>query len=104
HAPGLSGASSAGTVQGSQNRKDACVSYQPNSLTGIDDLRPVQKPLAGRAFLQVDQTASPDQAVLWHLRERGEDTDLDRCVGLCAARHRPEAPEAGCLTLHIDAG
>ena len=37
-------------------------------------------------------------------RERGEDTDLDRCVGLRAGRHRSEAPEAGCHTLHIDAG
>ena len=52
----------------------------------------------------MDQAASPDQAVLWDLRERGEDPDLDRRIGLRAGRHRPEADEAGRLTLHIDAG
>lgn len=47
HEQRLSDASPEGTVQRSQNWKDAGVSYQPNSLTGIDDLRLIQKPLAG---------------------------------------------------------
>jgi hypothetical protein len=71
---------------------------------GFDDLRPVQKPLAGRAFLQVDQTAPPDQGILRNLGKRREDTNLDRRVGLRAGRHHPEAAEAGRLPLHIDAG
>jgi hypothetical protein len=39
-----------------------------------------------------------------HLGERGEDANLDRRVGLCVGRHRPEAAQAGRLPLHIDAG
>ena len=60
--------------------------------------------MAGGAFLQVDQAASPDQDVLWDLRKRREDADLDRRVGLRAGRHHPEAAEAGRIPLHIDAG
>ena len=57
-----------------------------------------------RAVLQVDQAASADQAVLWHLRERGEDADLDRGVGVRAGRHSQEAAQAGGIALHIVAG
>src|SRR5437762_9012931 len=39
-------------------------SSQPAGAAGIDDLCPLQEPLAGGAVLQVDQAASPDQAVL----------------------------------------
>ena len=74
------------------------------ALAGIDDLRPLQEPLAGGAVLQVDQAASADQAVLRHLGERREDADLDRRVGLRAGRHRQEAAEAGGVALHIAAG
>jgi len=48
----LSGAFSGGSGSGPQTEKTLCF-LQPNSLTSIDDLRPVQKPLAGGAFLQV---------------------------------------------------
>jgi hypothetical protein len=37
--------------------------------------------LAGGTFLQVDQAAPSDQAVLWDVGERGEDANLDRGVG-----------------------
>ena len=43
-------------------------------------------------FLQVDQAASSDQAVLRHVGERGEDADLDCRLGLRPLRHRQEAP------------
>jgi hypothetical protein len=39
----------------------------------------------------VDQAAPPNQVFLWHQRERCEDPNLDRRVGLCARRYRPEA-------------
>src|SRR5271154_440950 len=86
------------------NQKGARVSYQSDTPTGIDDLRPIQMPLAGGAFLQVDQAKSPDQEVLWDVRECSEDPDMDRRVGLRTGRHRPQAVEAGRFTLHIDAG
>ena len=87
-----------------KDRQDPGVPHQSDGPAGFDDLRPLQKPLAGGAFLQVDQAAPPDQAVLRHLGERGEDADLDRRVGLRAGRHRPQAAAAGGVALHIDAG
>ena len=51
----------------------------------------------------MDQAAPADQAVLWDLRERGEDANMDRRVGLRAGGHHQEAARAGRLTLHINA-
>ena len=61
--------------------QDADLPHQSGNAAGFDNLRPLQEPLAGGTFLQVDQAASAHQAVLWHLGERGEDPDLDRGVG-----------------------
>jgi hypothetical protein len=44
--------------------QDAYLPDQPHGVTGFDHLRPVQKPLAGGTFFQMDQTAPSDQAVL----------------------------------------
>src|SRR5271165_3161260 len=86
HAQRRSGPFTACALQGPRNQKGAGVPYQSDELTGIDDLRAIQKPLAGGAFLQVDQAASPDQEVLWEVRECGEDPDMDRRIGLRAGR------------------
>jgi hypothetical protein len=51
--------------------------------------------------LQVGQAASAHQAVLRHLGERGEVSDLDRRFGLCPRRHPQEAPQSQHLALHI---
>jgi hypothetical protein len=55
-------------------------------------------------FFQMDQAASPDQEVLWDVRECREDPDMDRRIGLRTGRHRPQTAEARRFTLHIDAG
>ena len=60
--------------------------------------------MTGGTLLQVAQTTSADQVVLRNFRERGENANLDRGIGLRAGGHRQEAVEAGCLPLHIDAG
>jgi hypothetical protein len=36
-----------------------------------------------------------ESVVLWDQRERGEEPNLDRGLGLCAGRHRPQAARAG---------
>jgi hypothetical protein len=41
----------------------------------------------------MDQTASANQRILWNQRERREDSDLDRCLGLRARGHRSQATE-----------
>ncbi len=63
--------------------------------TGFDHCPAVQVPLAGRAVLQVDQTASADQGLLRDFRECRQDPDLDRHRGLRVGRHREEATQAG---------
>ena len=55
----------------------------------------LQVPLAGGTVLQVDQTTLADQGLLRHQRERGEDPNLDRRLGLRARGHRSQAPGAG---------
>ena len=55
----------------------------------------IQVPLAGRIVLQVDQAAPADQGFLRHQRERGEDPNLDRGLGLCPGGHRSQALGAG---------
>jgi hypothetical protein len=60
--------------------------------------------MAGGTVFKVDKTAPTDQPVLRNFRERGEDVNLDRGIGLRVGGHRQEAVEVGCLPLHIDAG
>src|SRR5271166_4720796 len=68
-------------------------------LAGVEHRRPVSLPLAGGTVLQMDQAAPPDQGVLRNLRERGEDTSLDRHLGLRPRRHRQEAAEPAAVAL-----
>jgi hypothetical protein len=44
-------------------------------------------------ILPMDQAAPTHQGVLWNLRERGENTNLDRHLSLCPRRYRQEAAE-----------
>ena len=64
---------------------------------GVADCTAVQVPLAGGAFLQVDQAVSSDQGVLRHVGQCGEDADLDshQCLRVGSdceerAQHRPQ--------------
>ena len=57
-------------------------------LPRIEHRRLVSLPLAGGAFLQMDQAAPADQGVLLNFRVRSEDTDLYRHLRLCPGRYR----------------
>ena len=57
-------------------------------------------PLAGRTILQMDQTASSYQAILWHLRERSQDANMDCYHGLRLGRHREKAAQYRRFALH----
>ena len=57
-------------------------------------------PLAGGTVFQVDQAASPNQAILRHVRERREDANLDCHLGLRAGRDHEEAVESQGESLH----
>ena len=74
-------------------------SYQQLRLTRTYHRPDLQVALASGTLLQMDQAASADQGILRPERERSEDSDLDRRVGLRARCHRPQAPAAGCEPL-----
>ena len=101
HQDGLSRTSAAHPLQRPRVRQDVGVHHQQLLPSRCHHLRPLQKPLASGALLQVDQATSSDQAVLRNLGKRGEDADLDRRLGLRPRRHRQEAPRLGRLALHF---
>ena len=88
---GLSRAAAAGQVQRSRDRQAARLPLQQLRAARADHHATLPATLADRAVLQVDQAASAHQGVLRHERERGEDANLDRGLGLRAGRHRQEA-------------
>jgi Transposase DDE domain len=55
-----------------------CFLHQSSPAPGANYLPALQDALAGRTVLQVDQAASANQALLWKLDERGQDSGLDR--------------------------
>src|SRR5438477_583133 len=77
------------------NQKALQVSHQQLHASGNHYRTDLQIAMAGRIVLQVDQAAPPNQGILRYQRERGQDPNLDRGVGLCAGSHRPQTPAAG---------
>ena len=69
---------------------DAGVPDQQHGAVGVDHLRALQEPPAGRAVLQVDQATPAHQACPGHQRERGEDSGVTRRRHLRPHRHRQE--------------
>ena len=87
HLAGLSRTTEAHPLQRPGNRQDVGVPDQQHSLARTDDCRAVQKPLASRAVLQVDQATSAYQTFHRQQRECGENADLVRRRHLRADRH-----------------
>ena len=101
HATEVSHSSAPYSVQRSRVWQDARLPNQPLWSARCHHLCPVQGAVARRVVFQMDQTASADQKVLWHVRECRESTDLDRGLGLRPCGYRQEAVQPQCLTLHI---
>lgn len=55
--------------------------------------------LASRTFLQVDKTAPPNQGLLRYHRERSQNANLDRNLGLRPRSHRQETTPTFCQPL-----
>ena len=87
-------------IPGRRDRKDLQVPNQQFRDSDRDRRRPVPLPPAGQAVLQIDQTTPAHQVVLQHLRERGEDPDLDRGGRLRAGRDHPQATRHRRQPLH----
>lgn len=76
------------SIQGPGDRQDIDLSDQQLCLASTDNFSTLQKPLAGRIVLQMDQTAPANQEVNEQQRERGKDENLVRRVDLRADCHR----------------
>ena len=75
-----------------RHQQDARFSHQRLLSPCLHHRTAVSMPLAGRAFLQVDQAAPEDQSLFRSLRECSQKPDLDRCFGLCPrGNHSKEA-------------
>ncbi len=74
--------------------------YQQLRFTCIDHRRALPLSLAGRAVLQVDQTASSYQTLLRHLRVRSKNTDMDCHLRIRPSRYREEKTQNRGFTLH----
>ena len=98
---GLSRSSAPHLLQRSGIGQSAGISDQSVRFARIDYLRALQKPLASGTLFQMDQAASSNQTFLRYVRECGEDTDMDRCFGLCPRRHRQEASQPRRFALHF---
>src|ERR671919_879900 len=68
-------------------------SDQQLHLTGFDHCPTVSVPLAGGVVLQMDQATPTYQGLLRHQRKRGQNTNLDRHLGLRAGGHHQKALE-----------
>jgi len=61
----------------------------------------LQKSLADRAVLQVDQTAPSHQTVLRHIRKCSKNPDLGRRLYVCAHRNHQEKAQSRYVPLYI---
>ena len=85
-----------------RNRKQPTSGLSDQQLhpASLDHCQALQMPLAGGTVLQMDQTAFADQGLLWYIRERSEDSNLDRHIGLCAGSDHQKATSSGLEPLH----
>ncbi len=76
------------SFQGSADRKASDLSDEQLCVARAHHHRSVSVPMAGGVVFQMDQAASSHQTVLRYFRERGENADLDRRVGVCIGSYR----------------
>ena len=97
---GIPGTAAPSALQGSRDREVAGVLDQSLRHPRPERLCAVQEPLAGRAFFQMHQTATANQTILRHFRERREEPSVDRRRHLRAGCDRPKAAEAGIVVAY----
>src|SRR5690606_9877900 len=96
----LSGPPAENPVQGHENGENPRLFDEQLRASGAHDRGAVSVPLADRGLLQVDQTASSNQILLRHFRERREDPDLDRDLRIPLGRDPEEATRTRTESLH----
>ena len=90
---GLRASASQNSLQRLTNQQDTDLLNQQLRITSFDDCPTLQVPLASRAILQMDQTTSAYQELLWHLRERRQVANLDFDQRLCSSSDRQKTTQ-----------
>ena len=81
--------------------QDAYFSNQQHHFATTHNIRSLQKPLADRTVLQMDQTAPSYQAILWHVGKCSENSNLDRSFRVCAHRNHQKKAQSRSFPLYI---
>jgi len=68
---------------GQRNRTERGVFNQLFYIASDNNRTALKMPLAGGTVLQMDQTAPAHQSLFWHIRERRENSSMNRNLGLC---------------------
>jgi len=87
---GLSRCAAQGCLRRCGNRQAAGVLEQQIRTARGNHRRHLQATLAGGVVLQMDQATPAHQSLLRNQRERRENPNMDRCIGLCAGCHRAQ--------------
>ena len=95
----LSSAVATSQILRQQKQQDFQLSDQQFYHSSTDGSRPLSLPLAGRTVLQVDQAAPENQIIFRNIRERGEESDMDCRLNLCAGGHHQKAAQSQNRTL-----
>src|ERR1035437_67507 len=91
--PILSRQTAAGAVLRRGAGAGAGIFDQPFQPARADGVAPLLPALARRVVLQMDQTTSADQGVLWHVAQRGAHAIVDRGERLRAGGDHPKATQ-----------
>ena len=97
---GLSGQDATDSLLRFQDRKGSDLFDQQLRVAASDHRITLQMPLAGRTLFQMDQTAPSHQTFFRDVRERREDSSVDRRLDLRAGRDHEEAVEDRGEPLH----
>jgi len=96
----LSGETPTHKILRRRNGENTGLSNQQFFASSPDHRSTLPMPLAGRALFQMDQTASPDQDLLWHFRKRSQDSGMDCGFRLCSRGYHQKASEPESKPLH----
>ena len=100
HIPTLPGVSPPHQILRQRNRQSFYIFNEQFPPASIYDHQALQMSMASRTLLQMDQTTSENQSFLWHVRERRQNTNMDRCKHICSRGHHQETAKNKSESLH----
>ena len=99
-AQGLSQQAETRQILRCRNRQDSDFPDKQFHSTRTDYRTALPLPMAGRAFLQVDQAKPAHQELLWHLGKCRQNSNLDRCLSICPGCYTQKAAQYPGKSLH----